>query len=81
MAYDKIVDSVQLDTNLTAIANAIREKNGTSAQIPFPDGFVAAIQVGANLAKIAVYVADLTDKTSYTIIKGTVDGYKRKITI
>lgn len=79
MAYDKIVDSVQLDANLTAIANAIREKNGTSAQIPFPDGFVTAIQVGANLAKIAVYVANFTDSTSYSVTKGTVDGYGRMI--
>lgn len=43
MAYDKIVDSVQLDANLTSIANAIRGKNGTSEQISFPDGFVTAI--------------------------------------
>lgn len=43
MTYDKIVDSVQLDANLTSIANAIRERNGTSEQISFPDGFVTAI--------------------------------------
>ena len=43
MAYDKIVDGVQLDANLTSIANAIRGKSGTSAQILFPDGFVTAI--------------------------------------
>lgn len=31
------------DTNLTAIANAIRTKGGTSAQLEFPDDFVDAI--------------------------------------
>ena len=31
-------------TDLTAVANAIREKGGTSEQLACPDGFVAAIQ-------------------------------------
>ena len=31
-------------TDLTAVANAIREKGGTSKQLACPDGFVAAIQ-------------------------------------
>lgn len=30
MAFDKVVDSTQLDTALTTIANAIRDKNGTT---------------------------------------------------
>lgn len=37
------------DTDLTAVANAIRTKGGTSAQLAFPQGFVdaiAAIQTG-----------------------------------
>jgi len=43
MAVDKLVDSTQLDTDLTAVANAIRTKGGTSAQLVFPSGFVDAI--------------------------------------
>lgn len=31
------------DTDLTSVANAIRTKGGTSAQLSFPDGFNAAI--------------------------------------
>ena len=31
------------DASLTAVANAIRAKGGTSAQLTFPDGFVSAI--------------------------------------
>ena len=43
MAVDKLVDSTQLDTDLTSVANAIRTKGGTSAQLEFPSGFVSAI--------------------------------------
>lgn len=43
MALDKLVDSTQLDTDLTSVANAIRTKGGTSAQLAFPAGFVSAI--------------------------------------
>lgn len=43
MAVDKLVDSTQLDTDLTSVANAIRTKGGTSAQLAFPAGFVQAI--------------------------------------
>ena len=43
MALDKLVDSSQLDTDLTSVANAIRTKGGTSAQLAFPAGFVSAI--------------------------------------
>lgn len=44
MALDKLVDSSQLDTDLTSVANAIRTKGGTSAQLAFPSGFVSAVQ-------------------------------------
>lgn len=43
MAVDKLVDSTQLDADLTSVANAIRTKGGTSAQLAFPAGFVSAI--------------------------------------
>lgn len=43
MAVDKLVDSAQLDSDLTSVANAIRTKGGTSAQLAFPAGFVSAI--------------------------------------
>lgn len=45
MAVDMLVDSTALDAALTATANAIRTKGGTSAQIVFDDetGFAAAI--------------------------------------
>ena len=44
MAYDKVVDSAVLDAGLTSVADAIREKGGTSASLSFPQGFVDAIE-------------------------------------
>lgn len=43
MSADKLVDSTQLNADLTSIANAIRTKGGTSASLAFPSGFVSAI--------------------------------------
>lgn len=43
MAVDKLVDSAQLDADLTAVADAIRTKGGTSTALAFPSGFVNAI--------------------------------------
>ena len=44
MAVDKLVDSSQLDADLTNVADAIRTKGGTSASLAFPTGFVSAVQ-------------------------------------
>ena len=43
MPVDKAIDSVQLDANLTAVADAIRAKGETAEALAFPDGFVSAI--------------------------------------
>ena len=43
MAVDKLVDSAQLDANLTSVANAIRSKAGISGALSFPSGMVSAI--------------------------------------
>ena len=43
MALDKLVDSTQLDADLTSVANALRTKGGTSASLAFPADFVTAI--------------------------------------
>ena len=44
MAKDKAVDSTQLDADLESVADAIRAKGGTSAQLSFPTGFVDAVE-------------------------------------
>lgn len=43
MAVDKLVDSTQLNADLTSVANAIRTKGGTSASLAFPSDFITAI--------------------------------------
>ncbi len=43
MSLDKLVDSTQLDSDLTSVANAIRAKSGGSAALAFPGGFVSEI--------------------------------------
>ena len=44
MAYDKVIDSSRLDSDLTSVADAIRSKGGTSEALAFPAGFVSAIE-------------------------------------
>jgi hypothetical protein len=44
MAVDKLVDSTQLDSDLTSVADAIRTKGGTNGSLAFPAGFVSAIE-------------------------------------
>lgn len=54
MAVDKSVDSSKLDSNLKSVADAIRTKGRTSANLAFPSGFVSAINnisAGANCVK------------------------------
>lgn len=43
MSVDKLVDSTQLDSDLTSVANAIRSKTGGSVSLTFPAEFVSAI--------------------------------------
>ena len=67
MAVDKLVDSTQLDADLTSVANAIRTKGGTSAQLAFPSDFVSAvnaISTGGDPLEMARKIANGTI-TSY----------------
>ena len=43
MALDKLVDSAQLDADLTTVANAIRTRGGTSDALSFPSGMASAV--------------------------------------
>ena len=43
MALDKLVDSAQLDADLTTVANAIRTRGGTSDTLSFPSGMASAV--------------------------------------
>lgn len=63
MAVDKLVDSTQLNSDLTSVANAIREKTGGTSSLAFPSGYVTAINsipiystksVEKNLTKVTI---------------------------
>lgn len=81
MAYDKAVDSTQLDADLTTVADAIRAKGGTTDNLLFPSGFASAINAissgGSDLASIEVYVADYYVTDDLTVTIGALDKYKR----
>lgn len=69
MAYDKKVDSSALNANLTAVANAIREKAGSTGSLSFPDGFISAIAdiaPGSDLEVIADETITVTSDISTT---------------
>ena len=67
MSVDKLVDSTQLDADLTSVANAIRTKGGTSAQLAFPADFVSAIAAIPSGGSGLIFVAG-----SFTIPSDTV---------
>lgn len=63
MAVDKLVDSTQLDSDLTSVANAIRAKSGGSSQLAFPSGFVSEIGNIPSGGGISIDWADVTEVT------------------
>ena len=70
MAVNKLVDSTQLDADLTSVANAIRAKSGGSSQLAFPAGFVSAIgdipSGGGDSETIDALVSGQMGNKSYT---------------
>lgn len=66
--------------SITAVADAIREKGGTTAPLSFPTGMadaVRGIQSGADLSSVDVYIADFTSNADLTVTVGAVDKYDR----
>jgi hypothetical protein len=62
------------DTELTSIANAIRTKGGTQAQLEFPAGFVSAVQAIPTGGGGVVQPLSVTQNGIYNPPSG-VDGY------
>lgn len=73
MSVDKLVDSTQLDSDLTSVANAIRTKGGTSAQLAFPNGFVSAI--GDIPTGGTLITKTITENGTYSAEDDDADGY------
>ena len=70
MAVDKLVDSIQLNADLTSVANAIRAKGGTSASLAFPAGFVSAIGDIPTGGGVTVSPFSVTANGTYTAPSG-----------
>lgn len=70
MAYDKSVDSAALDAGLTAIADAIREKGGTTESLSFPDGMEAAVY--------AIEAGGGSDDVAEAIVTKTITEYRNE---
>ena len=88
MAYDKVVDSSVLDAGLGDIADAIRAKGGTSADLTFPSGFVSAIQGIKPILKMGVLRPDAElmktisyDKLIHADEEVTMPGYTTTQTV
>ena len=66
--------------SLTTVADAIREKGGTTAPLSFPEGMAEAvrnIQSGGDLSSVDVYIADFTVPVDLIVTAGVVDKYAR----
>ena len=67
--------------SLTAVADAIRERGGTTAPLSFPAGMAEAVRNiqsgGGDLSSIDVYIADFTSGTDLNVTAGAVDKYAR----
>lgn len=73
---DYLVDG----SSLTAIANAIRTKGGTSAQLTFPQGFVDAIgAISGGGSAETVEITDVSNATGTTAVISAVTATKHTI--
>lgn len=81
MALDKLVDSTQLDADLTSVANAIRTKGGTSAQLAFPAGFVSAVQAISGGGGIQMKSGSLEVESDYTYTRNATQSYTGTILV
>ena len=79
---DKLVDSTQLDSDLTAVANAIRTKTGGSGQLSFPSGFVSGIGGinGGGGGSATLVEKSINANGTYNASGDSADGYS-KVTV
>ena len=61
MAVDKLVDSAQLDADLTSVADAIRTRSGESGSLSFPNGFVAAVNSIEGITNVQIDGTSIVD--------------------
>lgn len=70
--------------SLTTVADAIRERGGTTVPLSFPAGMAEAvrnIQSGGDLSSVDVYIADFTVPADLIVTAGVVDKYARIVVV
>ena len=76
-----MADYLVQGASLTTVADAIRERGGTTAPLSFPEGMAEAVRNiqsgGGDLSAIDVYIADFTSDSDLTVTAGAVDKYAR----
>ena len=76
-----MADYLVQGASLTTVADAIREKGGTTAPLSFPDGMAEAVRNiqsgGGDLSAVDVYIADFISDADLTVTAGAVDKYAR----
>ena len=84
MAFDKIIDSAQLESDLTSVAAAIRAKGATAAPLSFPAGFVSAVNniftssaFGYIIASFPAAAASCTCSSGGTVLEADAAGLAR----
>lgn len=65
MADYKVVDGQQLDADLGTVADAIRERSGTTDPLTFPEGMVTAVRG----------IQDATKKTLYAVLDRSITEF------
>lgn len=84
MAFDKIIDSAQLESDLTSVAAAIRAKGATADPLSFPAGFVSAVNniftssaFGYIVANFPTTAASCTCSSGGTVLEADEAGIAR----
>ena len=75
MATYKTVNADQLDADMTALANTIRTKGGTSGKLAWPAGYQSAvmgIETGKDVSAVTATAADVITGKKFVDSAGTV---------
>lgn len=75
MATYKTVNADQLDADMTALANTIRTKGGTSGKLAWPVGYqaaVEAIETGKDVSSVTATAADVIKPKVFVDAQGNV---------
>lgn len=67
------------DTEMISVANAIRTKGGTSAQLEWPSEFISAIQAIPSGGGSILVEKNITQNGTYNASSDNADGYSKVV--